>query len=69
MTIGSRVAKMPVAPRNRTRDPAPTIPLDRITLTPGTRAASNSDRVRANDVAIIAESMTPVDAPSERGSR
>src|SRR5690349_6999260 len=39
-----------------------------MTLTPGTRAASSSDSVRANDVEIIAESMTPTDAPSERGS-
>jgi hypothetical protein len=33
---------------------------------PATRAASRSDRVRAVEAAMVAESMTPTDVPTDR---
>src|SRR5512138_105781 len=55
---------MPLGPRSRTREPVPATPLERRTLTPGTRAASASESVRPTRGASAVESSTAMDAPT-----
>ena len=52
--------------RKRQHEGVLATPLDRITLTPGTRADSASDSVRPRNGARAAESITPTDAPFVR---